>query len=244
MINRFLVIPVLLATLVAGSACIPEPERMTAACGIAIDGSGSGDDKKGFDAGGEIKRSIVPFLVQNKCRRVAYAPIAMASEAHFCTKPSEDIDPDVSGNVDRKKLQNRYREQTRDRVSELLDCIRKDPRSKRGSDVLGGLKVLQKNRPQGEGNYHMLVISDFVTAGPEGWMGRIDLSTPARRTSLMDVFARDKRIPDLTGTEVLTAGYGKLFSDNPERMAGFDSFWNDLLKQRGKCASLGPFTSA
>ncbi|MGC5321159.1 hypothetical protein ACPXB5_20750 [Micromonospora arida] len=232
---------VTLGALLTETACIREPARLSAPCGIAVDGSGSGNQKNGFAAEQEVQRTVVTFLRDKGCRRISFAPIGTASEGHRCTHGVVDVDPDAGGTVDREKLRDQRRVAVRGQAAKLLECIRKDTVSGRGSDVLGGLKVLAKNRPAGDGTYHLLVISDFIVSGPEGSLGRKDLSTPAKRTAVIRDYANDQGLPDLSGAEITTAGYGKLFSADAARMDDFDAFWNELLITEAKCVAVRPF---
>ena len=215
-------------------------EQLSGGCGIAVDGSPSADAETGFDAGAETERTVEKFLFDAGCKQLVFAPISGASPMNRCNAEPMDLDPEISSGTDRVQVRASLRGQALAASLELLDCIRTDPPSVQGSDILGGLATLARSRPDGSDPYRLLVISDFAAWGPEGGMRNRDLSTPELRSQLIAEYAADGRLPDLSGAEVSTAGFGLLFSDDPRRFAGFEAFWNELMREHAGCASFGP----
>jgi hypothetical protein len=202
-------------------------ERLSAPCGVVVDGSKSGQE---FSAERQLERTLDKFLRESGCRRVVFGPIDGASEASICAAPEFDIDPDVErGNVDRQSLQSSRRKEVRTRSLAMLRCARKDPRSSPGSDVLGGLARIARDRPAGDGSYRVLVVSDFAQHTDDADLYHAKLRTPQQRAAIINRLDADHRIPDLSGIELRAAGFGALFSDDPPRMNDFRSFWTEVF---------------
>ncbi|MGI5243280.1 hypothetical protein [Dactylosporangium sp. CA-139066] len=221
------------------AGCIKAVSKLTTACGIAIDGSGSSSSTNGFNADQSIEQTVVPFLNKEDCRRVAFAPITDASQGSKCQPPTIDIDPDLGGNVDVRLARGKRRQDVLAAATELLKCIRAD--KPKGTDVLGGLSLLATRHPEGAGQYKLLVISDFLEEGPNGVLAKKDLHTEADRKKVMDQMGT--RIPDLTGADMAVVGFGKLLSADARKYPDFNAFWNELLRNRAHCASVHLFNA-
>ncbi|MFI0486626.1 hypothetical protein [Actinomadura sp. 9N215] len=212
------------------------PERLSGACGIVVDGSGSSHSVTGFNADGEAQRHVKKFLEKAGCAQVVFAPISGASLSSICQQEAVQLDPDVTGNVDRELLWSSRRKDVVKKTENLRRCISTDPRSTGGSDVLGGLASVAQRRPAGISEFPVLVISDFLQHDRSVNLYRADLSTPAKRSELIGRIAAEGRIPDLSGFRLSLAGYGRLQGSDPAKFTGFDRFWRQLLKERAKAS--------
>jgi hypothetical protein len=224
-----------LATLAAGllSGC-GGPQRLTAMCGVVVDGTGSSDAKIGFNAQQEIADHLPAFLVKTKCGTVYYAPISGDSLASRCSEDPIDIDPNVTGDVDRSEMWTAYRGLAVKRADALQSCVRSDPTSAGGSDVLGGLAVIARDRPAGGASFPVLVVSDFLENDRTVNLYSANLAAQTARSRLIARLGDEGRIPDLSDIELSAAGYGMLQSRNPAQFSGFDLFWRQLLRERAK----------
>lgn len=220
----------MLATMLCGCA----PHRLAGACGIVVDATGSSDAQNGFNAQQEIKKHVPGFLGDGGCRTVAFAPISGDSLTSRCQEDPIDIDPDVTGAVDRNALRASQRDLAAKQADALRACVRADKRSAGGSDILGGLSLIARERPAGGGLFRVLVISDFLAADSSINLYRADLSTSTARAAAIRKVA--DRIPDLSGVQITADGYGMLQSSDPGKYRGFDLFWRQLLKERAKAS--------
>ncbi|MFI6498158.1 hypothetical protein [Nonomuraea typhae] len=216
-------------------------ERLTGVCDVVLDGSGSAKPVTGFDAGDRIKQELPRLLNEAGCRNVTFEQITGSSRAAYCRVKNLDVDPDVSGNVDRDSLRAARQDAAVKRAGDLLGCVHTDSREVPGSDVLGGLWRAVEERPAREVPYHLIVFSDFLATDPVGSTHGLnlytaDLTTPAKRRALIEQLAASGRIPNLSGVQLVTIGYGMLQSADPAKFAGFDAFWTELLKDKAKCA--------
>jgi hypothetical protein len=213
-------------------------DRLTGSCGVVVDGSPSGAAKTGFDVVAQLRQELPAFLSRAGCKTVAFAPIDGSSETSPCAARPVDVDPDVkNGTVNRDSLWARKRAEVLSRAEGVVTCIRTDPRSSAGSDVLGGLKRILRDRPA-DGTYPVLVVSDFVNNDHNFSLsptGGTDIRTPQRRTAVLGALQKRDRIPDLADVEVFTAGYGINMHAVPEQFTVFDAFWQELMKERAQC---------
>jgi hypothetical protein len=216
--------------------------RLKAGCGVVIDGSGSSDAKRGFDVRKLLNEQLTHVLYEDKCRYVVFAPISGASQASPCTHQMIDVDPDVTGTVQRTQLQGSKRAEAVSAALGIQNCIRHDPRSVGGSDVFGGLMRIAATRPAEAPSYRLIVFSDFVNSGGDRPgainLKSIDLSTARARGALLDRLAKEGKIPDLSKDRLTAYGYGVMQSTDPEKFAGFDAFWRELIHVRAKCPDL------
>jgi hypothetical protein len=213
--------------------------RLKAGCGVVVDGSGSSDTKHGFDVRKLLNEQLPHVLFEDKCRYVVFAPISGASQASPCAHPMIDVDPEVTGTVQRTQLQGSKRAEAVSAALEIQNCIRHDPRSVGGSDVFGGLVRIAAARPAAAPSYRLIVFSDFVNDGGNRPgainLKGIDLSTPRARGALLDRLAKEDKVPDLSKDRLTAYGYGVMQSTDPEKFAGFDAFWRELIHVRAKC---------
>ncbi|MDI1462834.1 hypothetical protein QEZ54_17805 [Catellatospora sp. KI3] len=217
--------------------------RLNGACGIAVDGSGSANaSSRGFDAMKEAHNTVEKFLDQAGCRYVTFAPISTAPESIKCGAPTLDLDPDDNGaQLDTDQVRPQLRKQALDSVEGLYQCIVKT-QGERSTDVLGGMRLLMRQRPTEDGEYRLLIISDFIDTTPPAPILGPDLVTPAGRGRI--IASISSRIPDLNGSDVTRAGFGKLFSNDSTRMQALEAFWQEVVVNRGKASRLHDFGAA
>ncbi|WP_212839477.1 hypothetical protein [Catellatospora sp. IY07-71] len=211
--------------------------RLADGCVVVVDGSGSGRADGGFDVAGELNGSLVKFVRDKGCRMVRFAPIALSSEASPCRGEEVDVDPDYSGGggVDREDVRNQRRGKALEVALQLLDCLHRQT-DQNGSDVLGGLKLAARARPA-DVPFHVLVVSDFIHADGVEYLNREDLSTEAKRAALIERYASDGRIADLSGASVYGLGFGQLYKTGKAgAFDRFETFWKTLLLDHAHAA--------
>ena len=216
-----------------------EEKRLSGGCGVVVDGSPSGDAKTGFDVVEQLRDSLPAFLDKTDCKTVAFSPIDGSSEISPCTARSLDLDPEVNqGGVARESLWASRRADALKRAESIATCIRSDPRSRVGSDVLGGLKRSLRERPEDD-SHTLLVVSDFVNNDNNLVLDPkvgTDIRTPERRAAVLTMLEAKDRIPDLADVRVFTAGYGVTLRAVPEEFSIFDAFWTELMEVRAGCS--------
>lgn len=227
--RRLAAVPLAGAVLLACSGCFWDrtPARYTAACGVVLDGSGSGTV---FNAEAKLKQYLDQFLRDRQCRTLSYAPITVNSGASKCTTPTRDLDPDADETTDRDALRNEERVQAAKEAETLLHCATvTDP----GSDVYGALMRIGTTRPSATQPFYVLVDSDFVQADKTMWLGGENLSTAASRQAVSDRLTATG-LPALSGATVYPTGFGMSLQDTPGQYQQFKQFWTDLLQGRVK----------
>jgi hypothetical protein len=215
----------------------PADAPLTASCGVVIDGSGSSDPANGSGADAFVEDAVPRFLAESECGNVTFAPIDGVSQTSPCAQPQVDIDPETTGNVDVQALRVQRRQAAADHAALVLKCIRTDDRSVSGSDVLGGLSRIVRQRPADGSSMAVLVISDFINNNNGVNLQTTDLSTPEARTAVIETLTGDNLVPDLTGVHLSTAGFGALYGD-PEHYQYFEAFWRELLFEHSHLAEL------
>lgn len=221
------VLPVAVAALLAVAGCGFDPtqqKRMATPCGVVVDGSGSGTK---LNVRQLLDAHIDDFLFGNKCRRVAFAPITGASEESKCTAPVIDIDPDLPAGADRDATRRDGRIRAKQAAEAVLKCAQNDPDP--GSDIVGGLRRIVTERPDGDGTYQVLAVSDFAQSDTTMSLYRENLAVPARRAALIHQLAATQRIPDLSGVRLTTYGFALAISSRPDKRGPFETFWTELI---------------
>ncbi|MFJ4619060.1 hypothetical protein [Streptomyces sp. NPDC088812] len=217
------------------TACEPPggSERLSADCAVVVDGSGSGQDSDdGFRAKEKLKATLPRFLADKKCKYVSYAPITSASLASSCQVPRIDIDPDSDTRAEREGLWSETRFLAEAAAEKMLDCARK---RQPGSDVLGGLDRVANVPRDGDGTFHVLVISDFEQADADFKLGRYELDTQARRDEAVDALVTGRGLPKLPDTTVYRVGFGmRGGKTTPERVEQMGQFWQQVLEKEVK----------
>ncbi|MFJ9716767.1 hypothetical protein ACIRPQ_12595 [Streptomyces sp. NPDC101213] len=221
------------ALLLTGCGALDGPDRLSADCAVVVDGSGSGaDSESGFRAKEKLKATVPGFLADQKCRYVSYAPITAASTASSCQVPRMDLDPDGDQRSDRESLWKQTRVLAEAGAEKMLDCAR---RRQPGSDVLGGLERAAKVPRDGDGTYHVLVISDFDQSDPDFRLSKFELETPAQRDEAVAALVAVRGLPELPDTTVHRVGFAMRGGrTTPERVEQMDRFWQQVLEKEVK----------
>ncbi|MGW0823828.1 hypothetical protein [Streptomyces sp. NPDC002845] len=209
------------------------PERLSADCAVVVDGSGSGaDSDDGFRAKEKLKATLPRFLADKKCKYLSYAPITSASAASSCHVPRMDIDPDADKRSEREALWTQTRVLAVAGAEKMLECARdRQP----GSDVLGALDRTAKVPRDGDGTFHVLVISDFGQADPTFRLSRHQLVTQAQRDTAVEELVDGRGLPDLPDTTVYRVGFAmRGGKTDPERVEQMGQFWQQLLEKEVK----------
>lgn len=224
--TRLTAAPLIGALLLSCSGCFwdSEPARYTAACGVVLDGSGSGTV---FDAEAKLKSSLDRFLRDRQCKTLAFAPITVNSGASRCTVGTLDLDPDADATVDRDALHQEERAQALKDAETMLHCASV---TNPGSDVYGALVRIASAEPAPK---YILVDSDFVQADQRMWLGGENLSSAASRSAVIDRLTASG-LPALSGDTVYPTGFGMSLNDNPDQYQDFKLFWTDLLQGKAK----------
>jgi|GEM_PF-4299018 len=222
----------------ADSLVHPGGKRLTGGCGVVVDGSGTSASASGFDASAQITGAVPAFLAAANCRYVEFGPIDGTSQSSVCTQPRLDLDPDAAGDVDRTALRASHRQLAVQRAAKVLQCVQTDPRSVKGSDVLGGIAnmaAIAADGTDGPAPMRVLVISDFDNnnngVDVQAQIGQ--LADPAARSEIIKTLDAKGTIPDLRQIDLYTAGYGLVFPRQPGQVQAFTAFWNDVLRDHG-----------
>ena len=209
-------------------------------CGLVVDGSGSGlSDKKGVDVKKKLQDTLVPFLEQQDCASLAYAPVTVSSQTSSCRESTVDLDPKPQSDTDdRDVLRQRARITAINTAVRMLECAR----TQNGSDVLGSLTRIAQAVSSGQdgakggskGGASILAVTDFDQADKEFHLSRQPLDTAAQRTQAVEKLLKGRQLPALQGMDLYTVGYGKNPNRKPSAYQGFDLFWTDILTTRAK----------
>ncbi len=214
------------------TACTSAPEALTTPCGVVIDGSGSGDaTKNGFNAEAKLKAELLPFLEDQECGTVDFAPITYTSQISSCKVDRVDLDPPHKETTDQDSQRERARVRAAGEALEELKCAR---RERPGSDVWGALDRIASVMPSDGPDAKLLVVSDFEQADPEFSLGKADLTTPESRDKVIDSLVKERGVPAVKGMTVYTVGFGMKFGDRPSEYEDFEAFWNEVLEGRAK----------
>jgi hypothetical protein len=221
------------ALLVASCGTFDGPERLSADCAVVVDGSGSGaDNDDGFRAKEKLKATLPRFLADQKCKYLSYAPITSASVASSCQVPRIDIDPDDDRRAEREPLWAQTRALAAAGAEKMLACARE---RRPGSDVLGGLDRAAKVPRDGDGTYHVLVVSDFDQADPDFKLSKYGLATQAQRDTAVNALVADRGLPELPDTTVYRVGFAmRGGKTTPERVEQMGQFWQQVLEKEVK----------
>jgi hypothetical protein len=216
--------------LTAGSltAC-SHPAPLAGSCGIVVDASKSGNATTGFDALKELQLHLNGFLTSVGCRYAVFGPINGDSLASRCTEPQLDMDPPDPA-ADPTTIVTAGRAAALASAKAELRCARTDSQSDTGaSDITGGLLRIMNERPHEPGPYSVLVVSDFVSFDSLLRIPDVNLTTQAMRAAIIGKLATEGQVPNLTGVNVYTAGFGLNFGRNAERAQEFREFWQEYM---------------
>ncbi|MFI1728814.1 hypothetical protein ACH40E_06145 [Streptomyces acidicola] len=216
----------LLAALVS---CTSQPDPLTTPCGVVVDGSGSGSEK-GFDAEAKLKGSLMPFLEEQKCGTVEFAPITRSSKASPCQVAEVDLDPPGSETSNQDSARAKARGVAGKKALEELECAR----TQDGSDVWGALDRISEAMPGDGPDAKLLVVSDFAQTDKEFRLSRADLSTAQKRDETVDTLVKQRGMPGLKGMHVYPVGLGMQYDGRPSESEDFEAFWAEMLEGRAK----------
>ncbi|WP_151774803.1 hypothetical protein [Streptomyces abyssomicinicus] len=215
--------------LAALASCTEPPDPLTAPCGVVIDGSGSGDaGKGGFDAEAKLKDTLVPFLTEQKCGSVEFAPITRSSEASSCRVDEVDLDPGGDETTDHDSARRKALGEAKQAAIEELECAR----TQGGSDVWGALDRIGEvlSGP----DVKILVVSDFEQADKDFTIEPSELSTEAARGEVIDDMVEARGMPGIKGMEVYPVGLGMIKDIRPEENDDFQAFWTEAIEGRAE----------
>ncbi|MGW7311463.1 hypothetical protein ACWGI1_38690 [Streptomyces sp. NPDC054835] len=222
----------LAALLIAATGCSSQKaDTLDAACAVVLDGSGSGSAAHGFDAKAKLDATIVPFMKEQRCRSMAYAPITSSSKASPCHADDVDLDPATESTDDVEAVRHEARVQAVLAAHRMLACA---SRTDGGSDVLGGIARAAETLDSGGGRKVLLVVSDFEQYDPEFGLTAKSIATPEARGKSVDKLMRSRGVPPITGMDVFPVGYGMNRKAKPSEFEPFDAFWTEILTKRGK----------
>ncbi|MEU7017601.1 hypothetical protein [Streptomyces sp. NPDC046385] len=222
----------LAALLLAATGCSSrQAEKLDAVCAVVLDGSGSGSAANGFDAKAKLDATIVPFMKEQHCRSLAYAPITSSSKASPCHANDVNLDPATESTDDVEAIRHEARVQAVLAAHTMLACAQK---TNGGSDVLGGIARAAETLGAGDGRRALLVVSDFEQYDPEFGLTAKSIATPEARTNSVDKLMASRGVPPITGMDVFPVGYGMNRKAKPSEFEPFDAFWTEILTKRGK----------
>ncbi|MFD6323039.1 hypothetical protein ACFWOL_09215 [Streptomyces sp. NPDC058442] len=217
----------LLAALVS---CTSPPDPLTTPCGVVVDGSGSGSSEGGFDAEAKLKSSLLPFLDEQKCGTVEFAPITRSSKSSPCQVAEVDLDPPGSETTDQDSARAKARGVAGKKALEELECAR----TQDGSDVWGALDRISEAMPGDGPDARLLVVSDFAQTDKEFRISRADLSTAQKRETVLDTLVKQRGLPGLKGMHVYPVGLGMQYDGRPSESEDFEAFWAEMLEGRAQ----------
>ncbi|MFD6421106.1 hypothetical protein [Streptomyces sp. NPDC060198] len=218
----------LLTTLVS---CTSPPAPLTTACGVVVDGSGSGaSSNEGFDAEGKLKATLLTFLDDEGCGTVDFAPITRASQSSSCRVEGVDLDPPHKETTDQESQRRKARNVAAGRSLEELKCAR----SQNGSDVWGALDRIATTLPPDSSGAKLLVVSDFAQADPDFVLSMPKIASEEQRTEAVDSLVAERGVPGIKGMNVYPVGFGMQFKAKPGQFEDFEAFWLEILEGRAK----------
>ncbi|MEV8451288.1 hypothetical protein AB0467_01475 [Streptomyces sp. NPDC052095] len=221
---------------VTGCTASAEADAPRTPCGLVIDGSGSGAaDGRGFDAQAKLRSSLVPFLVDQKCGSLAFAPVTRSSQTSSCRVDEVDLDPPGDETADRDTMRRAARVRAIEEALKMLKCAR----TQNGSDVLGALARIGEAMPSGKEGKEgkapsLLVVSDFEQADKEFTLRAGDIATDQGRERAVDTLLGARGVPPIAGMDVYPVGYGMRYGARPSEYRPFDAFWSEVLSGRAK----------
>ncbi|MBA2807786.1 hypothetical protein E0500_010280 [Streptomyces sp. KM273126] len=222
------------AVLLTGLVSCSQPAKaLTTPCGVVVDGSGSGNPTKdGFDAKAKLQDALIPFLKDQECGSVDFAPITSTSQSSSCKVEQVDLDPPHGATTDQDKQREQARLLAAKQALKELDCARDD---RPGSDVWGGLDRIASKMPTDGPGARLLVVSDFEQADPDFSLGRGgNIATEAKRAQTIDSLVNERGLPGIKGMEVFPVGYGMKYANKPSQQKQFEAFWTEVLEGRAK----------
>ncbi|MFE9725710.1 hypothetical protein ACFYQ5_19435 [Streptomyces sp. NPDC005794] len=222
------------AVLLGGLVSCSQPaEPLTTPCGVVVDGSGSGEaTKDGFDAKAKLKDSLIPFLKDQKCGTVDFAPITSTSMSSSCKVEPVDLDPPHNETTDQEKQRRQAFLAAAEQALKELDCARDD---RPGSDVWGGIGRIASKMSADGPSAKLLVVSDFEQADPEfSLVTNDEIATEANRAATIDSLVEERGLPGIKGMEIFPVGYGMKFASKPSQQKLFEGFWTEVLEGRAK----------
>ncbi|WP_101256796.1 hypothetical protein [Streptomyces barkulensis] len=220
-----------LGLLTALVSCTSQPDPLTTPCGVVVDGSGSGaSNEKGFDAEAKLKSTLLPFLEEQGCGTVEFAPITRSSQSSSCRVERVDLDPPHKETTDQKSLRARARTTAAGRALEELECAR----TQGGSDVWGALDRIGEEMPPKGPAAKLLVVSDFAQTDPDFRISRADLSTARQREETIDSLVEERGIPAIKGMDIYPVGLGMQYDSRPGEAEDFQAFWTEVLEGRAR----------
>ncbi|GAA3958959.1 hypothetical protein GCM10022384_09780 [Streptomyces marokkonensis] len=221
------------AALVAALAsCTSQSEALTTPCGVVVDGSGSAAaTKNGFDAEAKLKDELLPFLEEQKCGTVDFAPITYTSQISSCKVDRVDLDPPHDETTDQESQRSKARAGAAGQALKELECAMKE---RPGSDVWGALDRIASVMPSDGPKAKLLVVSDFEQSDPEFSIGDADLTTEAGRDKAISSLVKERGLPAINGMDVYPVGFGMKYGDRASEFEGFETFWMEVLEERAK----------
>jgi hypothetical protein len=189
---------------------------LSAPCAIVVDGSGSGSY---FNVTRSLDSTAVRFMTEQKCGWVVFVPLNGVSEGSVCREKPLQIQPP---DADPEQIPPARRTEAVKRAKHLLECARQSD----GSDVFGALRRTVRQRPDGDGTYSVLMVTDMVHSAENISLATNDLRTPAARQKVIS--ALRPSIPTMSGLALFPTDLSRGTS-NPTLTRNISTFWHEIL---------------
>ena len=203
------------------------------------DGSPSANS---FNAAKSLKERLPSFLLDNQCQHVIFVPLTYSSQGSACDTPMVDISgADEAGTegVDQASLEAGRRAFAVKQAQDELTCAQKEEQKQMsggGTDVFGALTRAVRQRPDGTGTYHVLVVSDLIQDTANADLYHQNLSTPASRTKLITSLVFKGLVPNMSGMALEITDFGRDLSvggsSGDLKSADFNDFWQQLFASK------------
>lgn len=219
-----------LATLSA-AGCFAD-DRQTASCGVVMDITGF----RGYEVSKSIvDRNLPAFL--DGCGWVAYAAITGNSEGSPCQEAPIPLYADTNNELTDKRVHQKLLQEAAARAERLRTCALDDAR---GSDVLGGLRVMADRlaaAPDSGGERRIAVFSDLMSNTGGLDLSACDVGAESARTSIVTGLKEKELIADLGGSAIDVYGFNLLSERRPECVPPLESLWKLIFATAGVGAS-------
>ncbi|GII28051.1 hypothetical protein [Planotetraspora mira] len=225
---------VALVTALSSTACTAAHAGPTkAACGAVIDITGFRQYAQAEDF---LNQHVRDFL--KGCDWLAYAAITGNSEGSPCQTSSVPLYPRPEENPNgNPKIADTVRKahlaEAVAKAKELLTC---DDDDARGSDVLGGLRVIAAQleaRPEDGMERRVVVFSDMMSNVGALDLSSGDYSSAAARTAKVKELKDKSLLPELTDASVDIYGFNLLSERKPDRVPQLKLLWKAIFVASG-----------
>ncbi|MEO3808198.1 hypothetical protein ABGB17_04280 [Sphaerisporangium sp. B11E5] len=204
-----------------------------AMCGVVIDITGF---RRYPEAEQYVNQRLRNFL--KGCDWLGYAAITGASEGSPCGSAPVPLFvlPEENPNdnsVIEKTVRNAHLSEAVSRTKSLLACTKDDAR---GSDVLGGLRVISgqfDGSPAPDGERRVVVFSDMMSNVGSLDLEKCDYNDEAARTAKVEELKEKNLLPRLDDASVDIYGFNLLSERRPDCVPPLKLLWTAIFAAAG-----------